>query len=101
MYKIFNKIINFITNAKEKRRAEWTTGRRTLGQVKRAIFLEDSFSPELFVIAIMSVNYVHTKCSEGYTLTKSQEKITHLIYIDDIKAFQKNEKELETRIQKI
>ena len=31
--------------------------------------------------------------------TKSQEKINHLMYIDDIKLFAKNEKELETLIQ--
>ena len=31
----------------------------------------------------------------------SQEKINHLIYMDDIKLFAKNEKELETLIQAV
>ena len=30
----------------------------------------------------------------GYKLHKSQENINHLMYIDDIKLFAKNEKEL-------
>ena len=34
-------------------------------------------------------------------LSKSQEKINHLIYMDDIKPFAKNEKELEILIQNV
>ena len=37
----------------------------------------------------------------GYKLSKSQEKISHLMYGDDIKQFAKNEKELETLIQAV
>ena len=41
------------------------------------------------------------KCISGYKLHKSQEKINHLIYMDDIKLFSKSEKELETLIQAV
>ena len=34
-------------------------------------------------------------------LTKTQENVNHLMYIDDIKHFAKNEKELETLIHAI
>ena len=37
----------------------------------------------------------------GCKFPKSQEKINHLIYIDDIKLFAKNEKELETLIHTV
>ena len=37
----------------------------------------------------------------GYKFTKSQEKITQLMYIDDIKLFLKNEKKLETLVQTV
>ena len=33
--------------------------------------------------------------------TNSQEKINHLMYMDEIKKFAKNEKELETLVQTI
>ena len=36
-----------------------------------------------------------------YKLTKPQEKINHLMYMDDIKLFAKNEKELETLIHTV
>ena len=39
------------------------------------------------------------KYTGGFKLTESQEKITHLMYMDDIKLFAPNEKELETLIQ--
>ena len=37
----------------------------------------------------------------GYKLIKSQEKINLLMYIDGIKLFAKNEKELKTQIKRI
>ena len=47
---------------------------------------------------MMPLNHLLTKCTGGYKLTKSQEKIIHL---DDIKLFAKNERELETLIQTV
>ena len=38
---------------------------------------------------------------KGDKFTNSQEKINHLMYMDDIKKFAKNEKELETLVQTI
>ena len=37
----------------------------------------------------------------GYNFIKSQEKISYLMYMDDMKLFSKNEKELETLIQTV
>ena len=47
---------------------------------------------------MMPLNHKLRKCTAGYQLSKSQEKINHLMYIDDIKLFANNEKELETLI---
>ena len=41
------------------------------------------------------------KCIVAYKFTKLQEKINHRMYIDDIKLFARNKKELETLIQTI
>ena len=46
---------------------------------------------------MMPLNHIHGKCTAGYKLIKSQEKIN----MDDIKLFAKNEKELETLIQTV
>ena len=41
---------------------------------------------------MMSLNHILRKCTDGYQLNKSQEKVNHLKYMDDIKLFAKNEK---------
>ena len=60
--------------------------RKTLAQVKiqKGIFHGDALSPLQFVIAIMPLNYIPRKCSGRYKFTNLQEKINHLMYMDDI-----------------
>ena len=81
-------------------RVELTAGGTSLAQTKiqRGIFQGDALSPLLFVIAMMSLKNILRKCTAGYKISRSQEKINHLMYMDDIKLFAKNEKELETLI---
>ena len=45
---------------------------------------------------MMPLNNILRKCTAGYKLNRSQEKINHLMYMDDIKLFTQNGKELET-----
>ena len=82
-------------------RLELTTRRQSLAEVKvqRSMFQWDALSPLLFVIAIVPLNHIFRKCTAGYKLSKSQDNINHLMYMDIIKRFDKNEKELENLIQ--
>ena len=50
---------------------------------------------------MIPLNHTLRKCTETYKLTKSQEKIKHLMYMDDIKLFGKNGKEVVTLVQTI
>ena len=50
---------------------------------------------------MMLLNHILRKCTAGYKLSRSQKKINHLMYMDDIKVFAKNEKELETLIHTV
>ena len=49
----------------------------------------------------MPLNHTLRKCTSGYKLSRSQEKIKHPMYMDDIKLFAKKEKELETLIHTV
>ena len=94
-------IIIIIEKTMQTWRVELTAGGKSLAEVKiqRGIFQEDALSPLLFVKAMMPLNL--RKCTVGYKLSKSQEKINHLKYMDNIKLFAQNEKELETLIQSV
>ena len=94
MYKISNEVINFIEKTMKTWRVELTAGGKSLAETKiqRSIFQGDALSPLLFIIAMMPLNHILRKCTPEYKLTKSQEKINHLMYMDDIKLFAKMKK---------
>ena len=50
---------------------------------------------------MMPLNHILRKCTAGYKLSRLQEKVNHLMYMEDIKLFVKNEKELETLIHTV
>ena len=103
MYKISDEVKNFIDKNMKTWRVELITGGRRLAEAKiqRGIFQGDALSPLLFIIAMMPLNHILRKCTAGYKLSRSQEKVNHLMYMDDIKLFAKNEKELETLIHTV
>ena len=103
MYKISHETIDFIENNMKNWRVELTAGGKGLAETKiqRGIFQGDELSPLLFIIAMMPLSHILRKFTAGYKLSRSQEKVNHLLYMDDIKLFAKNEKELETLIHTI
>ena len=94
MYKISHEVINFIEETMKTLRVELAAGRRSLAETKiqRGIFQGDAPSPLLFLIALMLLKHILRECTAGYKLSRSQEKINHLMYMDDIILFAKNEK---------
>ena len=103
MYKISGEVIKFIEHTMDNWRVELKVGGKSLTEekIQRGVFHGDALSPLLFVIAMMPLNHILRKCTGGYKLHKSQEKINLLMYRDDIKLFAKNEKELKTLIQAV
>ena len=100
MYKISHVAINFIEKTMKTRRVDLTAVGRSLADAKihRHIFPGDAQSPWLFPIAMMPHSHIFRKCTAGYKLSRLQEKINHLMHMNDIKLFAKNEKELKTLI---
>ena len=98
MYKISHEIINCNEKTMKNWRVELKAGVKSMAETKiqTGIFQGDAQSPLLFMTAMMPLNYILRKCTDGYKLNRPQEKINHLMYMDDIKLFAKNEKELET-----
>ena len=50
---------------------------------------------------MMPLYHIIRKFTAGYKLSRSQEKVNHLMYMGGIKLFAKHEKELETQIHTV
>ena len=50
---------------------------------------------------MMQLNHILRKFTARYKFGKSQEKINDVMYMEGIKLFAKNEKELETLLQAV
>ena len=100
MYKISHEVINFIEKPVKTWKMELTAGGRSLAEAKiqRVIFQGDAIAVLLIIIAMILLNHLLRKCTAGYKLSRSEEKINHLLYMDDIKQLGKIKKELETLI---
>ena len=53
----------------------------------KSIFQGDALSPLLLIIALLPLKHILRKRTAGYKLIRSQEKISHLMYMDYIKLF--------------
>ena len=67
--------------------------------VRRRIFQGDSFSPLLFVIALLPLTHTLTETGMGCQLEKKGEKVNHLFFMDDLKMYGKNGKEIDSLIK--
>jgi len=68
-------------------------------QIRRGIFQGDSLSPLLFCIAhIPSTNELN-RANCGYQVHGTEGKISHLLYMDDLKLLGRNENDLENEIK--
>ena len=96
MFKIPEKIVNFMEKSMGTWRLDLTAGGEHMAEIriKRGIFQGDSLSPLLFIIAMMPLTNLLRKCTAGYIFSQTKEKINHLMYMDDLKLLAKNKKEL-------
>ena len=98
----------FINTSMKQWNTELTASNQRLGNVKirRGIFQGDSLSPLLFVLVMIPLTLVLRQTKASYELKKGGKKINHLLFMDDLKLFAKNEDQADNlantvRIQRI
>ena len=62
-------------------------------RIKRGIFQGDSLSPLLFCMSLAPLSNLLNATEFGYDMSK--ERVNHLLYMDDLKLYSKNDKQLE------
>ena len=87
----------------EKWRVMLRTGNSKLGEgdIKRGIFQRDSLSPLVFVLALIPLSLILRKVKAAYGFSGSKEKINDFLFMDDLKLYSHNDKELDSLVQTI
>ena len=95
--------INFLRNTMANWKTVLTSSGVRLAEVniRRGIFQGDSLSPLLFVVAMIPMTRVLQKMEIGYQLKKEGSIINHLMFMDDIKLYGRNIKDVDTLIQTV
>lgn len=65
--------------------------------IKRGIFQGDSLSPLLFCLSLVPLTNILNREKIGYEITKGKT-ITHLLYMDDLKLYAKNDDQLRQEL---
>ena len=100
---ICENIENLLDNAMTKWKTNLLLNGENLGTVsiRKGIFQGDSLSPLLFTIAMIPLTKILQASKQGYEFSKQSAKISHLLYMDDLKLYAKSEKELKSLLNTV
>ena len=94
---------SFVNASMKQWNTELTASNQRLGNVKirRGIFQGDSLSPLLFVLVMIPLTLVLRQTKASYELKKGGKKINHLLFMDDLKLFAKNEDQIDNLVNAV
>ena len=91
---VAKNIQHLLTNSMEKWGTLLSSNGNELGKVD--IRRGDSFSPLLFVMAMIPLTMILRQVNAGYRFSGSREKVNHLLFMDDLKLYGSCNEELES-----
>ena len=103
---VFGAAVNvnsFVNTSLKQWNTELTAGNQRLGNVKikSGIFEGDSLSPLLFVLVVIPLTLVLRQTKVSYEVKKVGKKINHLLFMDDLKLFPKNEDQIDSLVNTV
>ena len=101
MYGIADNIVAFLEKSMASWRTELQLNQETVGKIwiMCGIFQGDSLSPLLFVIALIPLTQILEQNKFGFKIGK--HLINHLLYMDDLKLYAKNDKEIDALVNTV
>ncbi|TKS65715.1 R2DM Retrovirus-related Pol polyprotein from type II retrotransposable element [Collichthys lucidus] len=99
LYKINRNLRTFIQNSMEMWKTTLEANSKPIAQVniRCGIYQGDALSPLLFCIGLNPLSQIITKSRYAYQF-RSGATISHLLYMDDIKLYARNEREIDSLI---
>ena len=103
MVGVSEQIKYFLSESMKAWRVDLTCNNQSLGEVdlEQGIFQGDSLSSLLFVLSLIPFTVILRKTESAYQFSSNKEKINHLLFMDDLKLYAKNEKDLESLVQTV
>ena len=103
MFGVAVSVKSFVNTSMKQWNTELTASNQRLGNVKirRGIFQGDSLSPLLFVLVMIPLTLVLRQTKASYELKKGGKKINHLLFLDDLKQFAKNEDQIDNLVNTV
>ena len=102
MFGVAVSVRSFVNTSMKQWNTELTASNQRLGNVKirRGIFQGYTLSPLLFVLGIIPLTLVR-QTKAWYELKKGGKKINHLLFMDDLKLFAKNEDQMDSLVNTV
>ena len=103
MLGVADNILKMVEASMDQSKVELTHNGETLGlvDIKRGIFQGDSLSPLEFVMSMIPLTLLLRKDNSGYEMEKGKLKISHRLYMDDIKLFARSEEQLDSLVKAV
>ena len=103
MFGVAENVKDLLINSMKEWSTMLTSCGEEIGEVKfsRGIFQGDTLSPLMFVIAMIPLTLVLRKMKASYKFSSNGEQINHLMFMDDIKLYAKNESGLDALVQSV
>ena len=103
LFGIAVNVIKFMSDSMRSWKLELTSSGESLGDVdiQRGIFQGDSLSPLLFVLCMIPLTLTLRKVAASYEWGNKEFRINHLLFMDDLKLFAKNQDQIDSLVQTV
>ena len=103
MFGVAINVRSFVNTPMKQWNTELTASNKRFGNVKIkcGIFQGDSLSPLLFLLVMIPLTLVLRQTKASYKLKKRGKKINHLLIMDDLKLFAKNEDKTDNLVNTV
>ena len=103
LFGVAENIKSLLVNSMQKWKVMLCSGNSELVivEIKRGIFQGDSLSPLVFVLALIPLSLILRKAKAAHEFSESKEEINHLLFMDDLKLYNRSEKGLDSLVQTV